>query len=329
MELELRHLKVVSTIAEAGSVTKAAAELGVAQSALTAQLSRIERALGGAVFDRDHRGVRPTPLGELVIERARVLLPAMSGLMDDASRLSGTDPEGARTRRLSLGASTSAILAPLIQRLGGWRDDLRITTTASWSAEELMGQLAEGRLDVAVVGVCSGGPTPADPALTWRTFAVDPVFVMLPEGHALADRTEVRLSDLSGAEWAATPGDSCFQECFSAACAREGFTPRSLYVADAASCIDLVASGTAVALCQATRVLPGLRTVPLADAPLSWTHLVGWRTGDLDAELAAGIARTVVDAHRDLVDRSPVYTAWLTGRDGFGTRDGAGITPGV
>lgn len=329
MELELRHLKVVSTIAQAGSVTKAAAELGVAQSALTAQLSRIERALGGAVFERDHRGARPTPLGELVIERARVLLPAMSGLMDDASRLSGADQQRPKTRRLSLGSSTSAILAPLIQRLGSWRDDLHITTTASWSAEELMGQLAEGRLDVAVVGVCAGGPTPSDPGLTWRTFALDPVFVMLPEDHPLADRAEVRLSELADAEWAATPGDSCFQECFSAACAREGFTPRSLYVADAASCIDLVASGTAVALCQATRVLPGLRTVPLADVPLAWNHLLGWRTDDLDTELATGITRTVLRAHRDLVDRSPVYTAWLAGRDGFGTRDDAGITPGV
>ena len=326
MELELRHLKVVSTIAEAGSVTKAAAELGVAQSALTAQLSRIERALGGAVFDRDHRGVRPTPLGELVIERARVLLPAMSGLMDDASRLSGTGPERERTRRLSLGSSTAAVLAPLIQRLGRWRDDLAITTTASWSAEELVGQLVESRLDVAVIGLCSGTPDPTEPGLVWARFAVDPVFVLLPEEHPLADRDEVSLADLAGADWAATPGDSCFQECFSAACAREGFTPKSLYVADAASCIDLVASGTAVALCQATRVLPGLRTVPLAGAPLRWNHLVGWRAENLEPDLAEGLAHTVAAAHRDLVGRSAVYTAWLERHDGFGTQGLAGTT---
>ena len=43
MNLELRHLKVVCAIAETGSVTKAASQLGLAQPALTAQLQRIER----------------------------------------------------------------------------------------------------------------------------------------------------------------------------------------------------------------------------------------------------------------------------------------------
>ena len=56
MNLELRHLKVVCAIAETGSVTKAASLLGLAQPALTAQLQRIERTLGGPLFERDRRG---------------------------------------------------------------------------------------------------------------------------------------------------------------------------------------------------------------------------------------------------------------------------------
>ena len=64
--------------------------LGLAQPALTAQLQRIERTLGGPLFDRDRRGARPTALGELVLARARVLLPAMKGLQDEAARLAGT-----------------------------------------------------------------------------------------------------------------------------------------------------------------------------------------------------------------------------------------------
>ncbi len=59
MNLELRHLKVVCAIAETGSVTKAASLLGLAQPALTAQLQRIERTLGGPLFERDRRGARP------------------------------------------------------------------------------------------------------------------------------------------------------------------------------------------------------------------------------------------------------------------------------
>src|SRR6201990_2865941 len=98
MNLELRHLKVVCAIAETGSVTKAASQLGLAQPALTAQLQRIERTLGGPLFERDRRGARPTALGELVLPRARVLLPAMKGLQDEAARLAGGDMAMSRYR---------------------------------------------------------------------------------------------------------------------------------------------------------------------------------------------------------------------------------------
>lgn len=329
MELELRHLKVVCAIADAGSVTKAAAELGVAQPALTAQLGRIERALGGPLFDRDHRGARPTPLGELVVARARMLLPAMTGLLDDATRLSDTERSSAAPEHVTLGSATPAILAPLIQRLTEQHDDLEVSTTASWSSDDLVDALAEGRLDFAVVGVCGGDDSPRDPNLSWRTFSVDPVFVMLPQGHPLADRDEVTLADLSDADWVATPGDGCFQECFAAACAREGFAPRSLYVADAASCIDLVASGTAVALCQPTRELPGLVTKPVTDVPLQWRHLIGWRTESSAAEFADDLLLTVRLAHNDLVSRAPVYASWLERHPGFGEQHDPGITPAV
>ena len=321
MELELRHLKVVSTIADAGSVTKAAAELGVAQPALTAQLSRIERTLGGPLFERDHRGVRPTPLGELVVSRARLLLPAMSGLLDEATRLSDEAECGRLVpEHLAIGASTSAVLAPLIKRLARQHAEITVTTTASWSADDVAGQLAEGRLDVAVVGTCTGSGPPGPPGLEWRTFAIDPVFVLLPPDHPLADRDQVALADLREADWAATPGDGCFRECFAAACASEGFTPSSLYVADAASCIDLVASGTAVALCHAIRVLPGLVTVPLADVPLRWRHLVGWRPGSAAAGFAEQLVATIGQSHGDLVARSGVYSRWLESHPAFGVQ---------
>jgi hypothetical protein len=60
MRIERRHLEVVIAIAEAGSISKAAAELAIAQPALSAQLSRIERTLGGPLFERGSRGSTPT-----------------------------------------------------------------------------------------------------------------------------------------------------------------------------------------------------------------------------------------------------------------------------
>src|SRR4051812_4502996 len=87
MDIDLRHLRVICAIADAGSVTKAAAALGLAQPALTTQLKRIERTLGGALFERDRRGARLTPLGDMVLARARLLIPALKGLQQEAAHL--------------------------------------------------------------------------------------------------------------------------------------------------------------------------------------------------------------------------------------------------
>lgn len=78
-ELEPRHLKTIRAIADAGGLTRAATALGPAQPALRAQLKRVERALAGALFERGRDGVRATALGDLVPDRARVVLPARTG----------------------------------------------------------------------------------------------------------------------------------------------------------------------------------------------------------------------------------------------------------
>lgn len=249
MELELRHLKTVRAIADAGSLTRAATTLGLAQPALSAQLKRIERALGGALFVRGRHGVRATALGELVLERSRIVLPAVTELQQEAARFARA-PRTAE--RLRIGGTHGPLLGALLDRLAGVAPDARMTTCTSWSERELAGQLAEGRLDYALVGTCGTASPPAAEGLVWREVAVDPVFVMVPERHPLADRTEVDLSELADEEWACVPGDGCFGDCFTASCARAGFTPRRMYETDTASVVHLVQVGRAVGLCRAT-----------------------------------------------------------------------------
>lgn len=330
MELELRHLKVVCTIADEGSVTKAAASLGLAQPALTAQLGRIEKSLGGPLFERDHRGVRSTPLGDLVLARARVMLPAMSGLRDEAARLTRNEGrDDGMPSHLNLGSSTSSVLGQLIQTLADTHADVNVATHASWSSDELADMVVDGRVDFAVVGLCADSPPPAQHGLVWHAVTLDPVFVLLPRDHDLASRSEIDLAELADEDWAAIPGAGCFTDCFAAACARAGFTPRTLYEADAASCVDLVASGHAVALCQATRALPGLVTVPIAEAPLRWSHLVGWHPESAVAGFADELVGMVTEIYQGFVEQSPVYLSWLEANPGFGVQPPRPIMPAV
>lgn len=316
MNLELRHLKVVCAIAETGSVTKAASALGLAQPALTAQLQRIERALGGPLFERDRRGARATALGELVLDRARVLLPAMKGLQDEAARLAGA---GDTLSRYRFGGVNSPILGRLVHRLATARPTAQISTYASWSVDELARLVLGGRLDYALTGVCGDATPSTEYALSWREVACDPVFVLLPARHPMADREEVPLPALAGEQWVAAPGDGCFGDCFAAACARAGFTPRKVYETDTRGCVDLVEAGEAVALCQAMfRPVPGLVTRPLAEAPLRWRLLLGWHPDAPAARFADEVLDLARVAYTDSLAPHPHYLSWLLRNPSFG-----------
>src|SRR5207253_9481797 len=120
-----------------------------------------------------------------------------------------------------------------------------------------------GKRDCALVRACGeAGPT-TEGGLAWRNVAEDPVILLLPEGHPLAEREEVDLAEVADSQWVAAPGDGCFSSCFAAACSRAGFTPKVIYETDVRGAVDLIESGDAVGLCQATlRPMAGLVTAP-------------------------------------------------------------------
>ncbi|MFK8844853.1 LysR family transcriptional regulator [Streptomyces sp. Ac-502] len=309
MDLELRHLKTIRTIADAGSLTKAAARLGLAQPALSAQLKRIERTLGGRLFDRGRFGVRPTALGEFVLERARVVLPAISELQQEAVRFTSA---GGAMAGLRLGGTHGPLLGGLVDRLATVRPGVPVTTFTTWSEREIAASVAVGKLDFALIGACGESPAPESERLSWREVAVDPVFVMLAERHPLAGKREIGLAELAAEAWADVPGDGCFADCFTLACARAGFTPTRVYETDTASCVHLVQVGRAAGLCRATLPpTPGMVTRPLAGTPLTWRHLVGWHPGTPAADSATEVVTQARAAHADAAARSDSYTRWL------------------
>ncbi|WP_207782136.1 LysR family transcriptional regulator [Phytoactinopolyspora limicola] len=313
MELELRHLRIVCTIAETGSLTKAAAALGLAQPAVTSQLKRIERLFGGPIFVRDRLGARPTALGEIVLSRARMLLPAAQELQNDVTRLANSS---ARSRHCRIGSTNTPIFGPLVHRLATEQPAMSVTTHATWSADELASMLGDGRLDYALTGVC-GDASPPGEDVVWKTIATDAVFVMVDDGHPLAGQPSVELADLAEALWVAMPGDGCFSECFAAACARAGFTPKALHEMDPPSCVYMVRTGRAVALCQPSfRPPPGLTMVPIAGVPLRWRQMVGHRSfAAVDSADVVGHARS---AYLAAVDDNKRYHDWLQRHRQFG-----------
>ncbi|WP_152362507.1 LysR family transcriptional regulator [Microlunatus speluncae] len=116
VDLELRHLRTLAAIAEEGTFGRAADRLGYTQSSVSQQIAALEKAVGGAVFDRPGgpRPVRITPLGEVVLAHGRDLLTRAERLTDAVERFR------AGAGRIDIGTfqgATTVILPAVIRGL--------------------------------------------------------------------------------------------------------------------------------------------------------------------------------------------------------------------
>ncbi|GAA4248845.1 LysR family substrate-binding domain-containing protein [Dactylosporangium darangshiense] len=231
------------------------------------------------------------------------------GLQDEATRLASAAGTAVRYR---IGAVNGPILGGLVRRITTNHPGAQVSTHASWSASQLGDLVLSGRLDYVLVGACGDAPPATDNGLAWRVVAADPVFLLLPEKHELAGRDEVDLAELAEAQWVAAPGDGCFSACHAAACAKAGFTPKVLFETEVRGAIDLIESGDAVGLCQATlRPMAGLATVPIAGAPLHWRQMLGWLPDGSASGQAGQVWAYAIEAYADAVRRNERYSAWL------------------
>ncbi|MBS0219187.1 MAG: LysR family transcriptional regulator [Proteobacteria bacterium] len=100
--MQLRHLRYFVKIVDAGSFSRAAATIHVAQPALSQQIAELEERLGIGLLLRTARGVRPTPAGEALYREAVSILRQVEQL-PDIVRSTGAEAEGT----VSLGMSTT------------------------------------------------------------------------------------------------------------------------------------------------------------------------------------------------------------------------------
>src|SRR5262249_25004719 len=92
--MQFRHLRYFVKIVEAGSFSRAAATIHVAQPALSQQIAELEEQLGVTLLQRSARGVRPTPSGEALYREASAILRQIEQL-PGIVRSTGGEIEGA------------------------------------------------------------------------------------------------------------------------------------------------------------------------------------------------------------------------------------------
>ena len=309
MELELRHLRILCTIADTMSLGRTATVLGCSQPAVSSQLKRIERMMGADLFVRGSAGVTPTRFGVEVVVRARevVALANAIGRRSTAERL-GTD------RVLRLAATNTPILPGLLQRARAVLPTLTTQVSSVYSSAEMVGLLEDGKLDAGVAVDYPGRELGHSEAVVRRGIVTEPSFVALPADHPASGRLDVSLLDLADDAWFLTPDDGagwpgvCY-DAFRAA----GFTPATVheFLGDRDQLQRMIADGLGISVVQATcKPNPGVVVKPLAGTPLWCRYVLVWHRERVSDEMAETLFGAALATYEELIARAAHFQAW-------------------
>ncbi len=257
--MELRHLRYFVAVAEAGSVTRAAERLGIQQPPLSQQIAALEAEIGVSLFDRSARRLTLNDAGRLFLEGARRTLAEAQDAAEAVRRF-----DRGEQGRLTLGATSSALLHPLTPRLiAAHRARYPHMQVEVEEGENyaLVLALQARHIDAAFLRI----PVARFPALESLPLAEEEVLTAVPAGHALAQRRDGVLDLAELAEVPVVlyrrPDGHGIHDALMASFARRGFTPRVVdEVRRMLTALTLVAAGRGVAFVPASmQVLhPGL-----------------------------------------------------------------------
>lgn len=148
--MDLKELTYIVTIADEGSISRAAEKLFMAQSSLSQFLTHYEAELGATLFYRTSRGVRPTDSGLAFLARARQMLGTFRRARNELSDIAGLS-EG----EIELGVSTfrgSYLMPKVLKRFHAIYPNIHVHITERNSVE-LESLILDGALDIALVAI--------------------------------------------------------------------------------------------------------------------------------------------------------------------------------
>jgi LysR family transcriptional regulator, hca operon transcriptional activator len=189
--MELRHLRYFVAVAEAGSLTVAAArKLHTSQPSLSRQIRDLEDEVGAQLLTRRARGIELTPAGRAFLDHARVVLSHVEAAADAARRVA--NPAKPCFVMGFLTGHESTWMPEVMQILRDELPNIDVMISSQYSPQ-LANALLKGNVDAAFLRRERGLPD-----LAFRLLVKEPLVVVLPSDHGLAALKAISPADLAG-----------------------------------------------------------------------------------------------------------------------------------
>jgi molybdate transport repressor ModE-like protein len=247
-ELDLHSVRIVRAIAETGTITGAARQLGFSQPAISQHLQRTETRLGVPLVIRAGRSIRLTEAGQLLARHAVAISSALDAAAGDLAELAGMRTG---TARIAAFPTASSTIIPRLLSIMARKHPGIVVTYIEAEPPEALTMLREGSIDLAITFSYPGDR--ADPhrdiasGLALTPLFTEEVVLALPEKHPLSAGAAVDVRELASERWIA--GCPLCRGHLLAVCEAAGFDPVINHETDnAVAVLHLVASYLGVAL---------------------------------------------------------------------------------
>src|SRR5512132_2888394 len=221
--LDVRRMRVLSAVAEHGSIAAAAQALAFTPSAVSQQIATLEREAGVALVERGPRSVRLTEAGRALVEHTDGIVASLAAAEAEIQAIAGL-----RGGMLRLSSFPTAYATIMPQAIGEFRRRFPQVELSLTEHDPLasLARVKSGELDLALMYEYDFVPFPADDSVEQTHLMDDPIRVVLPQGHRAARRRAVRLDELADESWITSTARSSCHEFVSRACRAAGFEPQ-------------------------------------------------------------------------------------------------------
>ncbi|GGT60346.1 LysR family transcriptional regulator [Streptomyces purpureus] len=227
--LNLERLRTLDALARHGSVSGAADGLHVTTSAVSQQLSKLEREVGQQLLAKNGRGVRLTDAGQLLADHAARILSQVEIAQSDIEAQRGQVV--GEVRLAAFPTAMRGLFPAAVPALRVSHPELRVRTR-ELEPEAGIQHVMRGDMDLAVVLDWHNKRLPVPGGLARAHLLHDTADIAMPVGHPLADREELDLEELADEDWVSWPeGEFCY-EWLMFTLRSQGIEPRIAHLAE-------------------------------------------------------------------------------------------------
>ena len=242
-QLKLRDLHILMTVADTGSMAKAAARLRISHPAVSKAISEIEGTLGVRLFDRNSQGVELTAHGEVLLRCGINVFDEMRQGLRSLEHLS--DPNTGEVRLGCTDIILHSLVPPIVRKFSGKYPGVQLDVKLTNPGEHQIQELRERKIDLLMTRA-TGQQDDFHSELLF-----DEPFVFVVGAHSeLARKRRLTLTDIIKGNWVLPPYDGAPGALVSEVFRANGFSPPKPLVKTIAIqlTVSLIASGKFVGI---------------------------------------------------------------------------------